>query len=67
MAKDKNLLSSNVQRYDSFDFIESNMECPVPAEITKRFVRFASETLDRLDVRDKQAYKGSIGNYFAER
>lgn len=67
MAKDKNVLSSNKPRYESFDFVRSNGE-KVPQRLANKLVGLAEEILDRDDERDeKYSYNGSFGNYFAEK
>lgn len=67
MAKDKNLLSSNVPRYDEFNFVRSNGE-PIPHNISEKLINLASNIVDRNDKRiEKRAYHGSLGNYFAGR
>ncbi|XP_031636092.1 spermine oxidase-like [Contarinia nasturtii] len=67
MAKDKNLLSSNVPTYKTFNFVRSNGE-EIPAEISERLTKLAMGILDRNDrEREKRAYHGSLGNYFAQR
>lgn len=67
MAKDKNLLSSNVPKYDVFNFVLSNAE-PIPQEVSEKLINLASEIVDRNDKRiEKRAYHGSLGNYFAGR
>ncbi|XP_031636095.1 spermine oxidase-like [Contarinia nasturtii] len=67
MAKDKNLLSSNVPRYDSIEFVRSNGE-KVPQNITDKLGNLMDELLDRDDKREEKSdYQGSFGNYIAER
>lgn len=67
MAKDKNVLSSDKPRYETFEFVRSDGE-RVPDKITEKLVTLADEILDRDDNREeKHAYDGSFGNYFAGR
>lgn len=67
MAKDKNLLSSNVPRYDEFHFVRSNGES-IPKNISEKLVDLATNILNRKDKQsEKRAYHGSLGNYFAGR
>lgn len=67
MAKDKNLLSSNIPRYDVFNFVRSNGEI-IPENKSQKLAKLASDILNRKDKqREKRAYHGSLGNYFAGR
>lgn len=67
MAKDKNVLSSDKPRYETFEFVRSDGE-RVPEEIAEKLLNLAEEILDRDDRREeKSAYDGSFGNYFAKR
>lgn len=67
MAKDKHLLSSNVPRYDTFNFVRSNGQ-KIPENVSQKLVKLASEILNRKNKRnEKRAYHGSLGNYFAGR
>lgn len=67
LAKDKNVLSSDVPRYDHFNFVRSNGEI-IPEEISRKLVALSSDILNRNDKRmEKCEYNGSLGNYFASR
>lgn len=67
MAKDKNILASNVPRYENFNFVRSNGEL-IPEEITRKLVALSANILNRNDKRkEKREYNGSLGNYFASR
>lgn len=67
MAKDKNVLSSDIPRYGSFNFVRSNGEI-IPDEISSKLVALSANILNRNDKRkEKQEYNGSLGNYFASR
>lgn len=67
MAKDKSLLSSNVPKYEQFNFVRSNGE-KIPDDLSAKLTKLAGQILDRNDKRDeKRTYNGSLGNYFAEK
>lgn len=67
MAKDKNLLSSNVPRYEKFNLFRSNGE-RIPEKSTEKLMEMAWSILDReIDREGKRSYEGSFGNYVAEK
>lgn len=67
MAKDKNLLSSNVPTFKSYNFVRSDGEV-IPVKTSERLTKLAMGILDRDDHKaEKRAYHGSLGNYFAQR
>lgn len=67
MAKDKNLLSSNVPMYKTYNFVQSD-GVAIPAKISEKLTKLSVEILDRKDhTEEKRAYHGSLGNYFAQR
>lgn len=67
MAKDKNVLSSDMPRYDSFNFVRSNGEI-IPEKTSRKLVALSASILNRHDKqKEKRAYNGSLGNYFASR
>lgn len=67
MAKDKNVLSSNIPRYDSFSFVRSNGEL-ISDKISAKLLALSQTILNRNDMRkQKREYNGSLGNYFASR
>lgn len=67
MAKGKNLLSSNVPTYKTFNFVRSNGEV-IPTDLCEKLTKLAMGILSRDDHREeKLAYHGSLGNYFAHR
>lgn len=67
LAKDKNLLSSSSPDYTSFNFIRSNGE-RIPNNIGNELSELYSNIIygDKYDV-EKREYKGSLGNFFAEK
>lgn len=67
MAKDKDLLSSNVPRYEEYNFVRSNGEA-IPTQITDKLMEMAWSIIERPNGREeKKAHEGSFGNYVAER
>lgn len=67
MAKDKNLLSSNVPRYEKYNLVRSNGEA-IPSKITDKLLDVAWNITDRENEREvKKAHEGSLGNYVSER
>lgn len=67
MAKDKDVLSSNVPRYETFNLIRSNGE-QIPEKITEKLMNMTWSILDReIDREGKGSYEGSFGNYVAEK
>lgn len=67
MAKDKDVLSSNVPRYQTFNLVRSNGE-RIPEKITEKLMNMAWGILDReIDREGKRSYEGSFGNYVAEK
>lgn len=67
MAKDKNLLSSNVPTYRTYNFVRSNGDV-IPPKTCERLTKLAMGILDREDHKaEKRAYHGSLGNYFAQK
>lgn len=67
MAKGKDLLSSNIPMYKTYNFVRSNGEV-IPAKVSERITKLAMSILDRDDHREeKMAYHGSLGNYFAQK
>lgn len=67
LAKDKNLLESNVPNYKTFNFIESD-GTTIPSHISDKLTELAFEIIDgdRYE-EDKKHYDGSLGNFFAEK
>lgn len=67
MAKDKNVLSSDVPRYESFNFVRSDGKI-IPEKISRKLVALSANILNRNDKqKEKREYNGSLGNYFASR
>ena len=67
MARGKDLLSSNIPTYKTYNFVRSNGEV-IPAKVSERLTKLAMSILDRDDHREeKLAYHGSLGNYFAQK
>ena len=67
MAKDKNVLSSDKPRYETFEFVRSDGQ-RIPQEKTDKLINLAEEILNRHDNRlEKNAYDGSFGNYFSKK
>lgn len=67
MAKGKDLLSSDIPTYKTYNFIRSNGEV-IPEKVSDRLTKLAMGILDRGEHREeKLAYHGSLGNYFAQK
>lgn len=67
MAKDKNLLSSNIPTFKTYNFVRSNGE-EIPPKTSEKLTKLAMGILDRDDHKaEKRAYHGSLGNYFAQK
>lgn len=65
MAKGKNLLSSNLPQYTSFQMIRSDGSI-VPKALSDKLTSLAIRIIEE-NVNEKANYKGSLGNYFMEK
>lgn len=67
MAKDKNVLNGGSKLVMIDNFVRSNGD-KIPDELTAKIMGLAIEIYegDRYD-EEKTAYRGSLGNFFAEK
>lgn len=65
MAKDKNLLSSNIPTYTNFNFIRSNGE-QIPKTTADKMSALVFEIIAGFE-EEKRQHNGSLGNYFADK
>lgn len=65
LAKNKNLLSSNIPRFTSFQLIRSDGSI-VPQQLSDKLTNLALQIIDANEG-EKISYKGSLGNYFKEK
>lgn len=64
MANGKGFLSKSL---NTFKYIRSDGET-LPADLAQKFYSIADELLDGDDLADeRRSYKGSVGNFFAEK
>lgn len=65
MAKDKNLLSSNIPTYTHFNFIRSNGE-QIPKTKADKMSALVFEIIEGFE-EEKRQYNGSLGNFFVKK
>lgn len=65
MAKNKNLLSSNGPRYETFQLIRSNGTI-VDTHLSDKLALLANSIVEENE-NEKKSFKGSFGNYFSEK
>lgn len=64
MAKDKNLLSSNIPKYKNLNFIRSNGE-QIPKTMADKMSALVFEIIGGFE-EERRQHNGSLGNFFAE-